>query len=307
MNKKYIIGLLILGLLIIGSFSLFGNKKNGIVSNNQIKVVASFYPLYFFTSQIAGDKAIVSNITPAGAEPHDYEPTARDIANVEDSNLLVLNGGGLESWSKNIVTSLKQNKTMVVTAGDGLTTKLLLEEGETVTDPHIWLSPILAKQMIDKIENGLSTIDSVNSSYYKSNAQNLKIKLDLLDSEYKQGLTNCKSKDIITSHSAFGYLAQTYNLNQVSIAGLSPEEEPSSKQMADISKFAKDNNVKYIFFESLVSPKLSETIAKEIGAKTLVLNPIEGLTIDEINSGKDYFSEMRSNLVNLKIALQCTQ
>ncbi|MCX6753487.1 MAG: zinc ABC transporter substrate-binding protein [Candidatus Nomurabacteria bacterium] len=307
MNKKYIIGLLILGLLIIGSFSLFGNKKNGIVSNNQIKVVASFYPLYFFTSQIAGDKAIVSNITPAGAEPHDYEPTARDIANVEDSNLLVLNGGGLESWSKNIVTNLKQNKTMVVTAGDGLTTKLLLEEGETVTDPHIWLSPILAKQMIDKIENGLSTIDSVNSSYYKSNAQNLKIKLDLLDSEYKQGLTNCKSKDIITSHSAFGYLAQTYNLNQVSIAGLSPEEEPSSKQMADISKFAKDNNVKYIFFESLVSPKLSETIAKEIGAKTLVLNPIEGLTIDEINSGKDYFSEMRSNLVNLKIALQCTQ
>jgi zinc transport system substrate-binding protein len=307
MNKKYIIGLSILVVLIIGSFFLFDSKKDETIPNNKIKIVTSFYPLYFFTSEIAGNKAIVSNITPAGAEPHEYEPTARDIANIENSNILILNGGGLETWSKNIITNLKQDKTTSITTGEGLTTKQFMEKGKTITDPHIWLSPVLAKQMIDKIENGLSKVDPNNSSYYQSNTQNLKAKLDILDGEFKQGLTTCKSKDIITSHSAFAYLAQEYNLKQVSIAGLSPEEEPSSKQMAEISKFAKDNNVKYIFFESLISPKLSETIAKEIGAQTLVLNPIEGLTEDEINNGKDYFSEMRSNLVNLKIALQCTQ
>ena len=217
MNKKYIIGLLILVVLVVGSFILFSNKKESLAPNNKVKVVTSFYPLYFFTSQITGDKAVISNITPAGAEPHEYEPTARDIANIENSNMLVLNGGGLESWSKDIITNLKKDKTVVVIAGNDLTTKLFVKEGETVTDPHIWLSPALAKQMTDKIESGLSKVDPNNCSYYKSNAQNLKAKLDILDKEFKQGLANCKSKDIITSHSAFAYLAQEYNLSLIHI------------------------------------------------------------------------------------------
>ncbi|HNW71447.1 MAG TPA: zinc ABC transporter substrate-binding protein [Candidatus Paceibacterota bacterium] len=316
MNKKYIIGLSILVVLIIGSFVLFSNKKENVVSNDRVKIVTSFYPLYFFTSQITGDKAIVSNITPAGAEPHEYEPTARDIASIENSDLLILNGGGLESWGENIKTNLNGKNTNIVTAGEGLITIENKEEEHEedgheghhhVTDPHIWLSPILAIQMVDKIELGLSLKDPNNSSYYKANAEILKNKLSTLDEEFKKGLVTCESKNIITSHSAFAYLAQAYGLNQVSIAGLSSEEEPSSKEITEIAKFAKINNVKYIFFETLISPKLSETIAKEIGAQTLVLNPIEGLTEDEISNGKDYFSEMRSNLVNLKIALQCTE
>jgi len=317
MNKKYIVGLLILVVLIVVSFVLFSGKKENVVSNNKVKVVTSFYPLYFFTSEITGDKAVVSNITPAGAEPHEYEPTARDIASIENSDLLILNGGGLESWGENIKTNLNNKNTNVITAGEGLITIESKEEEHEEeeheghhhhgTDPHIWLSPVLAIQMVDKIESGLSLKDPNNSSYYKANALIIKNKLSILNEEFKQGLITCKSKDIITSHSAFAYLAQSYGLNQIPIAGLSSEEEPSSKEMTEIAKFAKNNNVKYIFFETLISPKLSETIAKEIGAQTLVLNPIEGLTENEINNGKDYFSEMRSNLVNLKIALQCTQ
>jgi zinc transport system substrate-binding protein len=306
-NKKVLLisGIILFAVIIIVALLNFSQKETN--NSPKIKVVTSFYPLYFFASQIAGDKAIVSNITPAGAEPHEYEPTARDIASIEDSNLLVLNGGGLEGWSENVQSNLNKNKTKVVVAGDGLTTKKHLEEGQDHDgiDPHIWLSPVLARQMVDKIESGLSISDPSNLSYYKSNAEILKNELSVLDEEFKKGLVTCGSKNIITSHSAFAYLASAYGLNQVSIAGLSTEEEPSSKEMSEISKFSKDNNVKYIFFESLISPKLSETIAKEIGAQTLVLNPIEGLTIDEINSGKDYFSEMRNNLVNLKIALQC--
>ncbi|MEK7195779.1 MAG: zinc ABC transporter substrate-binding protein, partial [Patescibacteria group bacterium] len=125
------------------------------------------------------------------------------------------------------------------------------------------------------------------------------------NADYSAGLKNCALKDIITSHAFFGYLAATYSLRQISIAGLSPDAEPSSKEIGVIVKFAKENKVKYIFFESLVNPKLSETIATEIEAKTLVLNPLEGLTRAETNAGKNYFTEMRDNLNNLKVALEC--
>jgi zinc transport system substrate-binding protein len=117
----------------------------------------------------------------------------------------------------------------------------------------------------------------------------------------------CSKSDFITSHAAFGYLASTYKLRQIAIAGLSPDAEPSAQQMADIAKFAKNNGVKIIFFESLVSPELSQTLAREVGAQTLVLDPIEGLTDNDIQNGKDYFTQTESNLSNLKIALECKQ
>lgn len=314
-NKKnlFFLGVVLLAFLVIVILLSFNKKEEN--DSSKIKVVTSFYPLYFFTSQIAGDKAMVSNITPAGTEPHEYEPTTRDMTLIESSNLLVLNGGGLESWGENIQNNLNKDKTKVVVVGDGLIIKTITEEKENikegdhhdVIDPHIWLSPVLARQMVDKIESGLSLSDPNNSAYYKFNAENLKNKLSVLDEEFRNGLKKCENKNIITSHSAFSYLASAYDLNQVSISGLSSEEEPSSKDMAEVAKFTKANNVKYIFFESLISPKLSETIAKEIGAKTLLLNPLEGLTEDEIKFGKDYFSEMRNNLINLKIALECKQ
>jgi len=319
-NKKVLLisGVILFAVIVIIALLNFGQKETN--NSPKIKVVTSFYPLYFFTSEIVGDKADVSNLIPSGAEPHGYEPTARDMTLIESSNLLVLNGGGLEGWSENVQSNLNKDKTKVVVTGEGLTTKTMEEEEHEEheehaeeghhhngIDPHIWLSPILAQQMVDKIEFGLSEVDPSNSSYYKSNAEVLKNKLGVLDEEFKKGLATCSDKNIITSHAAFAYLASAYGLNQIPIAGLSSEEEPSSKEMAEIVKFAKDNNVKYIFFESLISPKLSETIAKEIGAQTLLLNPIGGLTEDEINSGKDYFTEMRNNLANLKIALQCKE
>jgi zinc transport system substrate-binding protein len=305
-NKKSILGAAV-GIAVIGLFALVVKNNDGTpaTSSRKPQVVASFYPLYFFTSQIAGDKADVTNITPAGAEPHDYEPTAQDVARIENSDVLVLNGGGLEGWVNDIKTNIDPEKTAVVTAGEGLVTQEVVEDGEKIADPHVWLSPVLAKQMVDKIGNALAQADPTNASHYQSNAGGLKSKLEALDSEYRRELAVCKEKNIITSHAAFGYLATTYHLNQVPITGVSPDAEPSPKQLADVAKFAKDNNVKYIFFESLVSPKLSQTIATEVGAQTLVLNPLEGLTGDEIASGKDYFSEMRGNLANLKTALRC--
>lgn len=273
--------------------------------STKLPVVASFYPIYFFASEIGGDKVDVKNITPPGTEPHDYELTPRDIANIYDSKLLVLNGGQLEPWADTVTAQLSSG-TVVVTAGQDITTRLMMPQDDlTNIDPHVWLSPKLAQHEVKKITLGYIQADPKNSAYYLGEQNELLQQLAQLDNDYQQGLAQCASHDIITSHTAFSYLAAEYGLNEVAISGLSPDEEPSPAQLANVVQFANTHQVQYIFFESLVSPKLAETIASEVGAQTLVLDPIEGLTDEEIQQGANYFTVMRTNLQNLRTALQC--
>ncbi len=298
--------LIVLLLSVVGIFYQVTNKSNNTMTKiSKLQVTVSFYPLYFFASQIGGDKAEVQNITPSGAEPHDYEPTAQDIARIEKSDLLILNGGKLEAWGDKIKNNLKGTEVIIVIAGENIANQQVVENGQTIQDPHVWLSPPLAKIEVKNILNGFIKVDPANKTYYYANANSLLSALDELDKQYKEGLANCNQKDIITSHAAFGYLGKTYGLNQVPITGLSPDAEPSAQQLADVAKFAKDHHVKYIFFESLVSPKLSETIATEIGAKTLVLDPIEGVSGDDMKKGINYLTIMKANLTNLHLALEC--
>ncbi len=309
----FIGGILLIAILsYIISVGIFKSPTRN-TQNNKIKVSTSFYPLYYFASEIGGDKAEVKNITPAGTEPHEYEPTSQDIARIENSSLLILNGG-VEAWGDKIKENLKGTNVKIVIVGEGLLTKEITEEGEAAQDPHIWLDPKLVKKEVKKITEGYIEVDPANSNFYKNNQKQLDVKLDQLDLMYEQGLKNCATRDFITSHEAFAYLAQRYNLSQISISGLSPDEEPSSQQLAEVADFARKNNVKYIFFETLVSPKLSETIANEVGAQTLVLDPIEGLSDDDIaqglpagQAGKNYFTVMEDNLKNLQIALECSK
>jgi len=170
-------------------------------------------------------------------------------------------------------------------------------------DPHVWLSPALAIQQVRNIEQGLAEADPEHKDAYKANADAYVSKLEALDQEFKEGLKDSKRKDFITQHAAFGYLAKEYGLTQVPIAGLSPDQEPSASQMAKIIEFAKENNVKTIFFETLVASNVAETIAAEIGATTAVLNPIEGLTEEDISKQLDYIAIMRQNLQALQAAL----
>lgn len=308
MNKKYL-GLLLVVIILLLVWTVVHGKSTVPTkqSNKKISVVASFYSIHFLASQIGADEADVYNVTPAGSEPHDYEPTSQDIARIEKSNMLIINGAKLEPWTEKIKDDLAGKNVTVVTLSNDLTTQQFTdEEGETVSDPHIWLSPKLAKLEAAKITEAFVEKDAKRKDFYQANYQKLAMKLDDLDTSYKQGLATCQQKNIITSHAAFGYLAQAYGLRQVPIAGLSPDAEPSSKELAQIAQFAKENNVKYIFFESLVSPKLSETLAKEVGAQTLVLNPIEGLSDDDRKADKNYFTVMQDNLRNLRIGLQCS-
>lgn len=312
MRKQSLFSLVvILTIGIILALFLYRQKFLGLpiqpAPSGKLEVVASFYPMAFFASQIGGEKALISDITPAGAEPHDYEPTSQDMAKIEKSSLIILNGGGLEAWGNALKQNIDPTRTTLVVAGDGLATEHMEEGGKTIIDPHVWLSPPLAETMVDKIAEGFVTADPTNAEYYRNNAVALKKRLSDLDVTYMKGLADCQRRDIITSHAAFGYLAVAYGLQQVAITGISPDAEPSAQQLAKIVSFAKEQGVKYIFFESLASPKLAETIASEIGAQTLVLNPIEGLTDKELAQGKDYFTEMTTNLTHLETALQCNR
>lgn len=290
------------GILVIIAVFIFQNSNSS--NSNKNLIVTSFYPLYFFTSSIVGDRFELYNVTPAGVEPHDYDLTAGDRTKIEKSKLVIINGGRFELWGEDLIL-MSELKSKIVNSSEGLISENILEDGIKGPDPHVWLSPRLAKKQAEKIYLAISQIDPQNNDYYKNNYDELSRKFDELDVDFKEGLNNCKQRNLVTSHIAFNYLAKDYNLKQVSISGVSPDEEPSAADLAWVAEFARRNGVKYIFFESLVSPRFSETIAREIGAQTLVLNPLEGLTGEELKRGDDYFSKMRENLNNLKIALEC--
>lgn len=297
---KRIVTVFIIAIIIMGIFlgkSIINQPKQKTLSSEKIRVVASFYPLYFFAEQIGGNKADVVNLTPFGAEPHDYEPTSMDMARIENSRILIINGN-FEPWIDKIKSNLEGKDITIVKAGEGLF-------NQKAPDPHVWLSPVLARKEVETILTVFLKTDSSNRDYYQKNANKLLLNLDDLDKKYQLGLNSCRKKNIITSHASFYYLANEYGLIQTAIAGLSPDSEPSPKQLAEIADFAIKNSIDYIFFEKLISPKLAETIADEIGAKTLLLDPLEGISQNEIESGENYFTKMEENLTNLKLALQC--
>jgi len=319
MNKKSIATIILffisIGILVFITADLWNSvdsfkkskalKKINASIPNKIQVVTSFYPIYFFSQQIGGNKINIYNITPFQVSPQNYQPTPEEVTMIENSNLVILNGLGLESWSDNIQDIAERKKITAIFASGNLNENQVIESEKDKADPHIWLSPLMAKQMVDKILDGFLQADSNNLDYYKANANKLKLELDKIDAEYRNGLIDCQNKSIITSYPAFLYLGKEYGLNQITISGLSSDVELSSQQLANISDFVRAENTKYIFFEKTPSLKLSETIEEKTGAKILILNPIESLSKEEIKQGKNYFTEMRSNLDNLKIGLDC--
>jgi zinc transport system substrate-binding protein len=307
--KSIIVSLVVVGLVSLGLTFLLKNRGASSslsrVSNSKIQVTTSFYPLAFFTSEIGKNQVAVTNLTPAGAEPHDYEPSAQDIAQLETAELLIVNGAGFEPWLSKVMPDLKAKKIPVLAAAEDLVSLQIEADGETLSDPHVWLDPVLAKQEVAKIAQALMEVDPEHRVEYEANTQQLQAKLDALDQEFRVGLAVCRQKNIVTSHQAFGYLASRYGLKQVAITGLASDLEPTPAELAKIVRFAKDTDVKYIFFETLVSPRLADTIAQEIGAQTLVFDPLEGLTAEDQAAGLDYFTVQRDNLSHLKTALEC--
>lgn len=293
-------------------------------SGKKLKVAATFYPMVEFSKRVAGDHAEVIGLIPTGVEPHDWEPSAKDIIQLKEADVFVYNGI-VEEWAEDALQGAANDKRVVVEATHGME----LMEGEAeeehehadeheddhaedhkeghdhhhAIDPHVWLSPVMAQKQVKVIEEAFSKADPAHKEDYAKNAEAYITQLKELDQAYKTGLKDTKRKEFVTQHAAFAYLAKEYGLTQVPIAGLSPEQEPSPDKMADIIQFAKEKQVKTIFFETLVDPKVAQTIAKELGAKTDVLNPLEGLTDEDRKNNQDYIAIMKKNLAALQKAL----
>ena len=301
-----------------------------IAEDKKITIMTSFYTLYDFTSKIVGDRAEVINLVPAGAEPHDFEPTPKDMANLSKADIFIYNGGGYETWIEDVLNSIDHPEMSTLNISENLDLLTVEETGgednhdhdgheeetnheEEVNhveeeelageyDPHVWLDPLRAKQIAEMIKDELIKVDEDGKDVYEKNFNELASEFDALHSEYETALNNPSQKELIVSHAAFGYLTNRYGLDQIAISGLSPSDEPSPKELQEIIHFAREHQVKYILFETLVSPKVAETVQDKIGAEALTLNPLEGLTEKEIEEGKDYFSVMRENLESLKMA-----
>lgn len=293
--KKFLAAILIL--VLTGCSSVKDPRPtNG--KPEPMNVTVSFYPLAYISQKVGGKLVKVTQITPGGVEPHDYEPTPQDLAMIGDSKIFVMSGYGIDAWADNVFANL--NDTIAVKA----TSKIEMANTPN-PDPHVWLNPINFSSEVEVIRDAFIKADPINTEKYKLNAAGLMNDLKALDREFREGLKECKLKQIITSHDAFHYMSSRYGFESFPIAGISPEEEPSPKSLATLSDLAKKNNIKYIFFETLVSTKLADTISEEVGAKSLVLNPIEGLTKEDSKMGKDYLVLMQENLKNLRTAMQC--
>jgi zinc transport system substrate-binding protein len=248
----------------------------------EVTVVAAFYPLAYAAQQVA-PAAGVQNLTPVGAEPHDLELSARDIQRVREAETVLYFGRGFMPALERAVEG--RPNAVDLLAGE-----------EAVRDPHVWLDPVRYARIVRRIAHVLG--DSAA-------ADGLVARLQRLDGELRRGLATCERRELVTSHAAFGHLARRYRLVQVPLTGISPEAEPGAKRIEALVEQVERRDATTVFFETLVSPKLAETVAREAGAETAVLNPLEGLTKDERAGGADYFSVMRQNLAALREALSC--
>jgi len=306
-NQTKIAIIAIVTIIPILSFAVW-NTDQSIISaaadSTEISVMTSFYPLYEFTKQVGQDKVRVSLLVPPGIEPHDWEPTINELQKMYEADLIVINGLGFENWSDDIDTV--NSDVVIVDTSKGVSLIIdddaLRKDGyhfdRSTADPHIWLNPVKAKTQIQNILDALVSVDPENEKFYKQNAQSYQDKLDALDSKIRTELSSC-NKDFIAFHNAFSYFAMQYGLNQHSIVDSNePNIGPTPKTLERVINFAQTFDIDVIFTEELVDTRSSQVIANEIGAKVLVLSPIE---VGDENS--NYLSKMENNLSNLKVAL----
>lgn len=290
--------------------------------DEQSRVGASIYPVAYVLGRLSGET--VFQVTPSGVEPHDFEASPQDLLSLQSMDLFVYNGAHLDAWADRIAPQLTASGVRVLDLAEslherGVALRTVAEEEEHdegedehdhehepgSTDPHIWLDPKLVTEEARVIADALISLHPESRAAYEARLQEVLADLSALDAEYAEGLASCRVHTIISSHDAFGYLAARYGFEVLPLAGISPQQEPSARRLGELAAIVREQGIKYVFFETLVSPKLSQTLADEAGIQTLVLNPVEGLTQAELEQGEDYLSVMRKNLGVLRTAMDC--
>lgn len=315
MNTKKLSILVGLVALIVGATAFFTMQGKSEKSPGKIHAVATFYPVYEFTKAVLGDEGDVDLLIKAGTEVHGFEPSTKNLTTIQDADVFVYADDNMETWAPDLTKSIDTNKVKVIKmTGD----MLLMAGGEEHDhdhghgeeghhhefDPHVWLSPYRTLRLIENIKEDLSSAYPDKAKVFEKNADAYLKKVKALDAKYQEVLSAAKQKSFVTQHAAFGYLALDYGLNQISITGVSAESEPTAQRLAELTTYVKDQGISYIYFEENASAVVSETLAKEAGVKTEVLNPLESLTKAQMDKGEDYLSVMESNLKALQLTTE---
>ncbi len=265
-------------------------------------VEATFYPLAEFTQRIGGGRVDVRTLIPPGAEPHDYEPTPKDVVALKRARVVVFNGAGLEPWLTRLLPEVSA-AAVQVNATEGL--PLVTRGSAGGVDPHVWLDPMLAREQVARILAGLARADPRGRPEYEANAAALDLELRALHLRYERALAGCARTEFIATHAAFGYLARRYGLTQIAITGVTPEAEPPPARLVEVILLARQRGIPVVYFEPLDGPRLAEAVAREAGARVAPLNPLEGLTLEQERGGDNYFTVMYANLTGLVEGLGC--
>ena len=279
----------------------------------QLTIVAAFYPLQFVAQRVAGDRVTVTSLTQPGAEPHDLELTPRQVASLTTASLVIYEKGFQPAVDEAVVQS--ENPQVIETTTVVPLLPLASPDGDldhgggakddhSALDPHVWLDPTAVSRIARAVEQRLSTIDPDHAADYGRNADTLVKELDDLDQTFRSGLAHCVRTEFMTTHAAFGYLAERYHLTQIGISGLSPDSEPSPARIAEVQRVARDYGITTVFSETLASPAVAQAVAGDLGLATDVLDPIEGITSQ--SRGQDYLSVMSANLAALRKAGGCS-
>ncbi|PQF22146.1 metal ABC transporter substrate-binding protein [Enterococcus mundtii] len=311
--KKY----LLVASLAIGAFLFTAcGQTTQESAQDELNVVATFYPMYEFTKEVVGDTGKVELLIPAGTEPHDFEPSAKQSATIADADVFVYNSSDMEFFVDSLKDTVDTDRTLMIEAAKGIERLESQEEHEEeheeseghqhdhAYDPHVWLDPTLAIQEVQTIATELGKKYPDMKDTFDQNAAAYIKKLEALDQTYTEALKGATNRTFVTQHAAFAYLANRYDLKQVAISGVSPDQEPTPSRLAELKDFVDQNKIEVIYFEENASSKVAETLSKETGVKLEVLNPLESLTNEQIEAGETYISTMEKNLEALKESIK---
>lgn len=303
-------------------------------NQGKLQVVTTVYPVYDVVKKVAGDRADVTLLVPPGAEPHDWEPTASDLKKIGQAKVFFYNGAGLEPTDQILKKEITRDAT-VVELSQGLDLLKLQDDDDHDhdhdhdadhhdedhhdedhhaeghhhhhhggVDPHVWLDPQNVMKEAAVVADALAKADPAHADAYRANAKKYQDELAALDKDMDAALSSLANKNLVVSHEAFGYLAARYGLTQIGIMGVDADAEPTPDRMAQLVEFIREHDVRTIYSEELVNPRLAEAIAAETGAVVRVLNPIEGLTAAQEKAGYDYIKLQRENLTTLTAGQQ---
>ncbi len=272
--------------------------------------------MYDFASEIGGDRVEIKNLVPNGAEPHDWEPSVGAMVSLEKADIFIYNGLGMEDFADKVKASV-EGKLVFVEASEGC--EILYgyeddhhhdddeeeEHGHDVSDadPHVWLNPYNALKEAENICGAFCLCDPENEDYYRENLRTFEEKIEDLDRAYREGLSDLKSRDIIVSHGAYGYICEAYGLNQSAVEGMSGNSDPSPRKVREIYDYIRENNIDCIFYESLTGSRTAAAISEDLGIDLYPITAYEGLTAEQERAGLDYFDVMYNNLESFKEGL----